>query len=154
TVFLSALDSTAKWLGTSVPLAELVWVRNAFQVGLAVVVFAPSVGRRIVRTNVPWLQLLRSAALLGSTTSYFLALRYLPLAQTAAIAFAAPLVTVLLAGPTLGERVARTSIGAALIGFAGVLAVIQPFSGTAQPAMLLALGAALCSSIYTLLTRK
>ena len=153
TVFLSALDSVAKWIGASVPIWELVWVRNAFQVGLAFAVFAPRLGRGLLVSRAPRLQLLRSTALLGSTTLYFLALRHLPLAETAAITFAAPLITVVLAGPVLGERVAKASLAAALLGFAGVVAVIQPFSGAVQPAMLLPLAAAVTSSVYTLLTR-
>jgi drug/metabolite transporter (DMT)-like permease len=134
--------------------AELVWVRNAFQVGLAVIIFAPTLGRHLFRTKALGLQLVRSAALLGSTTFYFLALRYLPLAETAAIAFAAPLFTVVLAGPVLGERVTRASMVAALVGFLGVLAVIQPFAGAVQPAIVLPLATAVTSSAYTLLTRK
>jgi drug/metabolite transporter (DMT)-like permease len=84
---------------------------------------------------------------------YFLALRYLPLAETAAITFAAPVITVALCGPVLGERVSRLSAMAAVVGFVGVVAVIQPFSGHFGLAALLPLGAAFASGLYSILTR-
>jgi drug/metabolite transporter (DMT)-like permease len=153
TVLLAGTSSVAKVIGDHYPITEILWARHVIPLGMAVLVFAPAMGTRLLRTRSLRLQLLRSSALLAGTLFFFLALQYLPLAETAAIMFASPIITVVLAYPMLGERVSRLSAGAAVVGFVGVVAVIQPFSGQFGLAALLPLGAALASSLYSILTR-
>lgn len=154
TVFLGFLDVCAKALGTRFPVTQLVWVRMAVHLLLAIIIFYPRSGRRLFRTSAWRLQLARSALLLTTGLLFFLALRYLPLAETAAITFSSPLLTVVLAGPVLGERLTRARLAIAVLGFCGVVAVIQPFTATLTPAVLLALAAAVTASLYALLTRS
>ena len=54
----------------------------------------------------------------------FLAVTFLPLADATAIAFAAPMFTVILAALILGEQVHIFRWSAVLLGFAGVLVII------------------------------
>jgi drug/metabolite transporter (DMT)-like permease len=154
TVLLAAVGVIAKALGDTYPITEVLWARHVIPVGMAVVVFAPRMRMTLARSGSLHLQLLRSAAFLGSTGFYFLGLQYMPLAETAAIAFVAPLITVVLAYPLLGERVSRVSAGAAVIGFIGVVAVIQPGTGALGPAALLPLGGALSMALFAILTRE
>jgi drug/metabolite transporter (DMT)-like permease len=99
------------------------------------------------------MQGLRAAFLLGSTVFNFMALRYLQLAEAAAITFAAPLLVTALSGPILGEWPGPRRWAAVMIGFVGVLIIIRPEPGAFQPATLLAVGAAICYAGYGLTTR-
>lgn len=56
--------------------------------------------------------------------SFFYALTKLPIAETIAISFIAPLVALWLAAWLLGEVVQRRAVGAALLGLAGTLVIV------------------------------
>lgn len=154
TILLALLDAVAKVLGTRYPVTELVWVRMAVHLLLAIAIFYPRRGIALFRTDALLLQLAKSTLLVTTGILFFLGLRFLPLAETAAITFSSPVITLVLAGPLLHERITGSGIAATLVGFAGVLAVIQPFSGSVSPAVLLPLAAAFSASLYALLTRK
>ena len=120
------LDSVAKHLSASHPVAMIVWGRFAVHL-LALVLLAPLLGgRRLVATRRPWLQIGRGGLLVVATGSIFLAVKYLPLTQAYAISFTSPLFVALLAGALLGERVGLLRWLAIGVGFLGVLIVIRP----------------------------
>jgi drug/metabolite transporter (DMT)-like permease len=64
----------------------------------------------------------------------FSALRYLPLAESTTIGFAAPLFAVVLSALVLRERVGRHRWSAVVIGFVGVLLLMRP-AGNDLPAV-------------------
>lgn len=151
---LTTLDTTAKYLVQDHALFLVVWARYAGQM-LFVAPFAlHRSGSGFWRTHHPWLQLLRSAMLLGATTCFFAGMRHLPLAEGSAILYLAPILIVMLSGPVLGERPTRARWIAAITGFAGVLVLLRPGSAVFHPATLLLLGAALCNAFYHMLTRR
>ena len=113
----------------------------------------PLQGLRLFHTERMRLQLLRSLFLLGSTVVNFFAVRYLQLAETTSINFALPLAIALAAGPLLGEWVGPRRMIAILVGFAGVLVVVRPGSGTMHPAMLLSISNVFFGAGYNMLTR-
>jgi len=80
-------------------------------------------------------------------------LKRLPLAETTAISFVAPLLVVLLARPLLGERIGRLRLCAVLSGFGGVLLVARPGANLDLLGVLFVLVAALCGTAYQLLSR-
>jgi drug/metabolite transporter (DMT)-like permease len=96
----------------------------------------------------------RALMLVGITLLAQLALKTLPLAETTALIFIAPLLVALLAGPLLGEQVRRSTWLATIAGFLGVLLIARPGGAMAGPGILYALGGALCYAIYQILTRK
>ncbi len=59
-----------------------------------------------------------------------------------------------LAGPFLGERITRLAVLGAVIGFAGVLAMIGIDPGSLNPAQLVPLGTAASYAIFSMLTRE
>ena len=81
-----------------------------------------------------------------------MSLHYLPLAQVAAIQFAAPLLIAACAGPVLGERLGLNRAAAVVAGFAGVIVVTRPGFGM-HWAVLVAVATAAWSAVYALLTR-
>lgn len=148
------IDTSAKWLILSgLPALQVVFARYAGAFALSLVMFVPKGGVAAFRSNRPGLQFLRALALLGSTMFNFLALKFLPITLTIAIFFALPIVTTLLSIPVLGERVGLRRFAAVLVGFLGVLVVVQPWGSEFHWAMLLSLGALLSVSIYFVLTR-
>ena len=147
------LDTTAKWLSARMPTIQVVGARFAVHVLLSFVVLNPWTAPGLLRTRRPWLQIGRSALLLGATGFNFLAVRYLQLDQTAAIMFTAPFIVAGLAGPLLGEHLDWRRWTAIGIAFAGVLLVTRPGSGGIHPAALFSVGAAVCTALYSLATR-
>lgn len=106
-----------------------------------------------IRTKRPLGNLLRVVAGLAGQVLLALALRRLPLADTAAIMFSVPLFVTALSIPLLGERVGWRRWGAVIAGFAGVLLITRPGSGALDPAMLLAIVASFSFSLMIIATR-
>ena len=154
-VFLFTLiDTSAKWLIQSgQPAMQVVFARYAGALLMALLLFVPREGPGVFRSNRPWLQLLRALALLGSTMFNFFALSYLPITLTIALFFAMPIVTTLLSIPILGEQVGLRRFMAVLVGFFGVLVIVQPWGAQFHWAVFLSIGALCCAATYFVLTR-
>ena len=150
----AVLETTAKWLSHSYPVPMVVWFRYAVHVGLMLVLFGPIMRTKLVRTTQPAGQLARATLMLGSTLCNFGALSFLPLAEVKAISFVSPLLVSILAVWLLHEHVSLSRWIAILVGFGGTLFIVRPGSAMLNPAVLLALGAAACYSLYQILTRK
>jgi drug/metabolite transporter (DMT)-like permease len=149
----SFLDAAAKVLNHHMDTLQVVWARYTFAFLLALVLFNPLSHPGLVRTSRPLLQLGRGALLCLSTWLNFLALRYLQLDQTMAIAFSTPFFVAALSGPLLGEWVGWRRWSAIAAGFVGVLVVTRPGAGGIHPAALLSVGGAVCYAIYAISTR-
>lgn len=152
--FFACLDTTAKYLARTMPSAEIVWLRYTFHVILLSLFFRVWRDLKPFKTRRPLMQILRGLTLLGSTFCNFWALRYLQLAEAAAIMFASPLVVTALAGPLLGEKVGVRRWMAVVVGFVGVLIVLRPGTGAVHWAAGLSLCAMTSYAFYSILTRK
>jgi drug/metabolite transporter (DMT)-like permease len=150
---LAAMDGLAKWLMLSLPTQQVVWARYLFHTLIVGVVFTLQSGPGFIRPNHPGLQLLRAACLLAVTLCMYFSIRTISLADATAILFFAPVLVTLLAGAILKERVGVPEWLAVGIGFVGVLFVVRPGFRAIDPAMLLALLAAVSLSFYFILTR-
>lgn len=149
----AVLDTCAKFAAHSVPSIEIAWARYSISLVFAVVALKPWRHRADYTTRRPWLQAWRAIFLLGSTVLNFFAIRYLQLAETGAIMFSGPLLATALAGPILGEWPGIRRWAAVLVGFVGVLIVVQPTPSNFNPAALLSVAASLCYAGYSLSTR-
>jgi drug/metabolite transporter (DMT)-like permease len=153
----SCLDTTAKWLGHSLPVWQVIWARYAMASLFALMFVNPLTTPGVLMSSRIKIQLLRSFLLLASTALNFFALRSLQLAETISISFSMPLVVALLAGPLLGEWVGRQRLVAILVGFLGVLIVTLPNQWpnqmTLQPAVLFSIVGVFAYAGYVLLTR-
>lgn len=150
----ACMDASAKWLGRhEVPALEIAGMR--YVVSLVVAAAALRVWRRpeLLHSRRPVLQWGRALCLIGSTLGCFIAVRKLPLTQFTSINFSAPLITALLAGPVLGERIGPRRLVAVFVGFAGVLVITRPFGGSFSGSMGFAVLAALSNAFYFLATR-
>ena len=98
--------------------------------------------------------LLRSALNLTTMISFYYALRLLPLADSIAINFAAPLFVTALSGPMLGEHVGIRRWIAVAFGFAGVLLAVQPSPSGISLGAGLALLSGLCWALTIVTSRQ
>ncbi len=149
----STMDALAKWL-----VADFsVWQILVFRGVLAIAVMVPLAlwrhGPTILHTARPAALLLRGTAGVGAMLLFFLSLRQLHLADAVALGFAGAIFLTALSVPLLAERVGLRRWSAVLVGFAGVLVIVQPGSGAFQPAALLTLGAALLYALMMIMTR-
>ena len=151
----SAMDTLAKFmLSANYPVAGLIWARYAVNLLVMLALLWPRMGGKLFRTTRPGLQLVRGLLLVASTLCFYLALRYLPLAEAAAISFVGPVLTTILAGWLLHERASGSQWIAILLGFAGVLIIIRPGGGLFTPAAVFPLLTAVLFSFYQIVTRK
>ena len=153
-VCFTGIDTSAKWLSATLPAAQIVWARYVAAALVALAASRPLSRPSALRSNRPWLQLIRSALLLGSTGANFLAIRQLQLSETATISFLTPIFVALMAGPLLGERVGAERMIAIAVGFLGVAIATRPGTAAFQPIVFVAVIGVLCNSGYVLATRK
>jgi len=152
-LFFSALDTGTKFLTASYPVNQVVWVRYMAQ-GMAIfLIFQPRMGRALFRTRRYGLQLFRGLCLCGSSVMVINGLARLPLAETTAINFMAPVIVTLLSGLILKEKARRLDWIAVACGFAGVLIIARPGGGLLTWAILFPVGSAICNACYQLVTR-
>ncbi len=147
-------DALAKVLGETIPLGQLLITRFGVQAVLLIplVIFTARTFKMSAR--VLKLTALRTVLHMLGIGAMFTALRYMPLADTVAIAFVMPFIMLLLGKYVLGEEVGPRRLIACIIGFIGTLFVIQPsFAAVGAPA-LLPLFVAVVFSLFMLVTRQ
>jgi drug/metabolite transporter (DMT)-like permease len=149
----SFLDADAKYLGRHMDVLEVVWARYTFAFLFALAWYNPVTRPGMLSSARPWLQLARSALLLGSTALNFFAIKFLQLDQALTIIFATPFLVAALAGPVLGEWVGPRRWAAIGVGFLGVLVVTRPGFSAIHPAAALTACGTLCYALYSLTTR-
>jgi len=153
-LLFAMLETIAKYLSGFYPVPMIAWGRYSVHLLLMLVLFAPRMGTRLLRTTQPGAQILRASLLMGSTLFAFSALSYLPMAEVKAINFISPLLVTIFAAWLLGETVNRARWVAVATGFFGVLFIVRPGSGMLQWQAALPLASALFYSLYQIMTRK
>jgi drug/metabolite transporter (DMT)-like permease len=149
----STLDSIVKSLAPNYPIPFLVWARWGVQTLALVIWWGPQMRGKLFSTRRLPVQLVRGVVLVGSSIFFMSALKYLPLAEATALNYSTPVIVTLMAALFLRERLTRASIGFVLAGIAGMLLIVRPGGEVFQGAALLALGSALCYSVFQILTR-
>lgn len=119
-------DALGKWLVSEYPVGMLLAIRSLF----GAVLLAPLIWREGFRNvfavkRLP-LHLLRVGCVTAEVACFYWAVRYLPLANVMTIYMAAPLIVTALSVPLLGEKVGWRRWAAVLVGFAGVVIVLNP----------------------------
>ncbi|WP_166415630.1 DMT family transporter [Cochlodiniinecator piscidefendens] len=147
------LDVAAKLASESIPVGQITTARFIVQCAI-MAPFIWSMGLSLRVARVEWSALVfRAVLLLISTFCFIAAIRVMPLADALAIVFVAPFIVLLVGKFYLGEDVGARRVGAALVGFVGVLFVIQPSFVAFGSAALFPLGTAVGFAFYILITR-
>ncbi len=140
--FYAAASGVVRWLAVDYDALELVFFRNL----MAVAVLAPIMwraGLAGLATRRPGLHATRACFSLIGTTTLFLALAHMPIADVGALIFTQPLMTILLAMLVLRQAAGPKTWFACAIGFAGALIILRPGFAHFGGAGLFALAAAL-----------
>lgn len=150
----SLQDAIIKKVSGDYPLTEVVGIRSLVGVPIMLALVQLEVGwRALFAAHVGPLSL-RALIMLGAYTSYYMAFPALPLADAVALYFTVPLFMTAMAVPVLGERVDWKVWLAVLLGFAGVMIMLQPGRGLFEPAALLSLLAAALYGTSMVMARK
>ena len=132
-----------------VPTQEVAFFRNAFGL-LALLPMLMRSGRAPLRTRQLPLYFVRSAIGLASMLCAFWALGHLPMAQAVSLSYSTPLFVTIFAVLWLGETVRARRWAAVIIGFIGVLVIVRPGTGSFSLGSLVAVAAALLSSLVAI----
>lgn len=146
------MTSSVKYLSDTLSTPQIVWGRYATHFIVVLVILKIS-GVALLATDRPALQAARSLFMFGATALSFLALRYLPLAEVAAIMFLTPMLVTALAAVILREAVGVRRWMAVVIGFLGALIIIRPGIEAFHVAALAAVGCTACYAFYQITTR-
>ncbi|GEK49232.1 membrane protein [Bisbaumannia pacifica] len=151
---LSVGDAISKWLGEVHSPVQIIFFRTLVSLPLIALIARFYGGLRKLTTRRPGVHLVRGLFATGTMLCFVFGLTLLPLAETTAIAFAAPLFVTLLSVPLLGEKVGRLPLVAALVGFLGVLVVVRPGGAGFEVGGLVVVGAALCYAMLMITARR
>jgi drug/metabolite transporter (DMT)-like permease len=147
------LDVAAKLASHSIPVGQITTARFVVQCALmAPFLWIMDLSPRVARAQ--WMALFcRALFLLVATFCFISAISVMPLADALAIVFVAPFIVLLVGKFYLGEDVGVRRVGAAIVGFVGVLFVIQPSFVAFGAVALFPLGTAVAFAFYILVTR-
>jgi drug/metabolite transporter (DMT)-like permease len=153
TVFLGASDVTAKYLSATLPSVEIAWIRFL----TFALIMSPAMFRGsplfALRTERLGLQLMRGAALVGSSLFFISGLRYLPIAEASATGFVAPLFVTALSIVFLSEKVGVRRWLATAVGLLGVLIILRPGTSAFHVAAFFPLVSAVAWACTLIMTR-
>ncbi|WP_300519396.1 DMT family transporter [Aliiroseovarius sp.] len=107
-----------------------------------------------LRPNRLWAVALRGGVTGVAMLIYFGSLGFMPVSQVAAGLFTAPIWVMLISALFLGQKVGPTRISAAVLGFGGVLLVLQPFRDGLDPVALIPMASGFFYAIGALATRQ
>lgn len=151
-------DSLIKLLGQSVSLMTVLFARFILQALLLLpivwwqkggLVKAFDLSPRVWRL-LGWRALMHASGIAGM----FFGLKYMPLADTIAIAFIYPILMLMVGHIVLKEQVGYHRLGASLVGFVGTLLVVQPNFAAVGLHALWPIGVAVTFVVFALVTRQ
>jgi len=130
TGFLSSKDGIVKTLLDQVDPGQILWIQFIGTFVVIALISLPKHGWAVLRPTSPLRQFVRGALNVSAVTSFFWALKYIPLADATAMMMFAPIVVTVMSPFFLGEKIGPLRITAAAFGFCGVLLILRPgFSG-------------------------
>jgi drug/metabolite transporter (DMT)-like permease len=153
TVFLGASDVTAKYLSATLPSIEIAWIRFLTFALIMSPAMLPGSPLFALRTERLGLQLMRGAALVGSSLFFISGLRFLPIAEASATGFVAPLFVTALSIVFLSEKVGVRRWLATAVGLLGVLIILRPGTSAFHAAAFFPLVSAVAWACTLILTR-
>lgn len=154
-VVVTGNDTLAKFVTQDLPVSQFVVLRAGIVlVALSLYILATRKLAHLVLRNWP-IMALRGFTMAGATWCFLIAIQYLPLADTFALFFTAPLIATALARVLLKEEVGWRRWTAVLTGFLGVVVALLP-TGQGYPlwAAALPLVGAFFSATRDLTSRK
>jgi drug/metabolite transporter (DMT)-like permease len=151
---LTVLDAGVKWLTDDYSPFQIAFLRYAVGLLFAIGIATQAGGLGTLKTMRPGGHALRSVFNIGTMLTFYYALAILPLADTMAITYAGPLFMTLLSVLLLKEKVGPRRWAAVIIGFVGVLVILQPSGTGFNWAAVLALSSAFLYALTLITSRQ
>lgn len=152
-LLLASMSAAVKVLSDTLPGEMLVFFRNLF----GLMVLAPLImhyGWRSLRTRVPHLHFMRATVGVAAMYCFFFTIAHIPLAEALLFKLTAPFFIPVIALIWLAERIPVTAKAAILLGFAGVVLVLQPNGEGVQAVALVGLAGAFLASLAKVTIRR
>ncbi|MGV8930611.1 MAG: DMT family transporter [Luteimonas sp.] len=149
TLFFGAMAVTIRIASETLSTYQIAFYRNFFGL-IALMPFLWRSGWGVFKTQQLPRYLLRSAIGVASMLCAFWAIGHLPMAQAISLSYSTPLFVTIAAVIFLHEKVRMRRWSAVVVGFIGVLVIVQPGSTTFSGGTLVALSAAVLSSIVAI----
>ena len=145
-LMLPLSDGVVKMLSDRYPIPQILWMRFFFPFGLVLLIAWRAHGSKVFVMDERKLVVWRALFFLGASLCFATAIKYVPLADTAAIAGGEPVILVIVSFLVLRERVNATRWIAVALGLAAMLLIIRPGFEGFHPASFFALAAAFMAS--------
>jgi drug/metabolite transporter (DMT)-like permease len=149
TLFFGAMAIMIRIASDTMSTYQIAFFRNLFGL-LALLPFLWRGGPAVLKTRQLPRYLVRSAIGVGSMLCSFWAIGHLPMAQAISLSYSTPLFVTIAAVIFLHENVRMRRWSAVVIGFIGVLVIVQPGSASFSAGTLVALSAAVLSGIVAI----
>jgi drug/metabolite transporter (DMT)-like permease len=146
-------DAVSKTLIMALPVIFVAWVRYLVHTGLVVAAIAVHRPPHGYRTRRPWLHFMRACALLADSLTFLFGLLHVPIAESTALVFLAPAFVTLLSPLLFGIKATRLQWASVVLGFCGVLVIINPGSESFSLWLLFPLASAFFFALYQMLTQ-
>ena len=152
TLCFTAMDAQVKYFSIYTTFIVFVWAKYFGQTVFLSFFFYKN-RKRIFEYGNLKLQILRGICTICPTMGFFLALKYVPLAEATALGFLHPIMVVVASAFILKEKLTTGKIFVVLLGFLGVLIITRPGLGVIHPASLLIIFANLFFGIYQMVSK-
>ncbi|ARO13575.1 S-adenosylmethionine uptake transporter [Ketogulonicigenium robustum] len=155
TIVFSLQDGLSRQLAGEYNVFMILMIRYIFFAVFALAIARAQAGSMAaaIRTHHPIWQTVRALLLIAEMAVMVYSFKLLGLIETHAVFTSYPLIVAALSGPILREKVGWRRWTAIMIGFVGVLIILQPGQHVFSTTALLPLLAATLFAIYGLLTR-
>ena len=152
TLCFTAMDAQVKYFSVYTTFIVFVWAKYFGQTVFLSFFFYKN-RKRIFEYGNLKLQILRGICTICPTMGFWLALKYVPLAEATALGFLHPIMVVVASAFILKEKLTTGKIFVVLLGFLGVLIITRPGLGVIHPASLLIIFANLFFGIYQIVSK-
>lgn len=152
---LPTMDAIAKYMATFEGMSpgQVTFYRFFFQLTCTLPILFAMFGMKALSAKRPWMNLLRGALHGAASLLFFVAVKYMPLADVFAIYFVEPFMLTALSALFLGDKVGWRRWMAIVVGFGGAMIVIQPSYEIFGLKALLPVFCAFLFSLYLFLNR-
>ncbi|MEP3280608.1 MAG: DMT family transporter [Stappiaceae bacterium] len=151
---IPVMDIMAKYLSSTIAPLEVTLARFFFQSVIAFLFVVLGPGLDVLRGTALVPQLARGLFLAGASLLFFIAIKYMPVANALAIFFVEPMILTALSAVFLKESVGWRRWAAVAVGLVGALTILRPGVADFGWPALLPLGTALLFALYLLFTRR
>ena len=127
-IILPTMDAIAKYMATFEAMSpgQVTFYRFFFQLVCTLPLLLTVHGTAAFAAKRPWMNLLRGGIHGAASLLFFVAVKYMPLADVFAIYFVEPFMLAALSALFLGDKVGWRRWLAIVVGFGGAMIVIQP----------------------------